>query len=257
MGCVYIMEISEIFWNASMDELKRGYIHEADLYICLLCGEKFEKGIVYPRDNVFYEAERYMRIHIESTHQSVFDYLIGLDKKLTGLTDHQNNLLRLFYQGKSDTDIQTEMGIGSASTIRHHRFALKEKERQAKTFLTMMELLKEKDKQAPAFVNPHKTAKMVDDRYNITEKEQDEIVKKFFPDGPKGPLKKFPLKEKQKLGVLREIVKHMNSERIYDEKELNQILKAVYDDYVLIRRYLIEYGFLDRKADGSEYWLKK
>lgn len=251
------MEISEIFWNASMDELKRGYIHEADSYICLLCGEKFEKGIVYPHENVFYEAERYMRIHIESTHESVFDYLIGLDKKLTGLTDHQNNLLRLFYQGKSDTDVQTEMGIGSTSTIRHHRFALKEKERQAKTFLAMMELLKEKDKQAPTFINPHKTAKMVDDRYNITKKEQDEIVKKFLPEGPVGSLKKFPLKEKQKLVVLREIVKNLQSERIYDEKELNQILKAVYDDYVLIRRYLIEYGFLDRTADGSEYWLKK
>jgi hypothetical protein len=30
----------------------------------------------------------------------------------------------------------------------------------------------------------------------------------------------------------------------------------VYDDYVTVRRYLIEYGFLDRKDDGSQYWLK-
>ena len=31
----------------------------------------------------------------------------------------------------------------------------------------------------------------------------------------------------------------------------------MYEDYVHIRRYLIEYGFLDRKADGSAYWVKK
>jgi len=251
------VDISDNFWNASLEELKRGYIQESDSYICLLCGEKIEKGIIYRHDETLYEAERYMRIHIESAHQSVFDYLIGLDKKLTGLTDHQNHLLRLFYQGKSDKEVQVEMGIGSTSTIRHHRFALKEKERQAKTFLAIMELLKEKDQHAPAFVPPHKTAKMVDDRYAVTEEEQKEITKKFLPEGLHGRLKKFPPKEKQRLIILREITGLFEKDRIYPEKEINQILEAIYDDYVLIRRYLIEYGFLERKSDGSQYWLKK
>ncbi len=61
-----------------------------------------ERGIIYSDDGKFYEAEKYIRVHIEKAHQSVFDYLIRLDKKLTGFTDHQNSLLRLFYQGKSD-----------------------------------------------------------------------------------------------------------------------------------------------------------
>lgn len=257
IGCVYLMELSDFFWNASLEELKRGYIQEKESYICLLCGEAFEKGVIYPHENKFYEAERYTRIHIEKTHQSVFEYLIGLDKKLTGLTDHQNQLLRLFYQGKNDKEVQQEMGIGSMSTIRHHRFALKEKERQAKTFLALMELLKEKDEHAPAFIPPHKTAKMVDERYAITQGEQEKIIKKYFPEGPTGSLNKYPPKEKQRLIVLREIVKHLENERTYNEKELNEILKALYDDYVMIRRHLIEYGFLDRKPDGSQYWLKK
>lgn len=252
-----LVELSEPFWNASLAELKRGYLDDNTAYICLLCGEKIEKGIVYPYENILYEAERYMRIHLENTHQSVFDYLIGMDKKLTGLTDHQNHLLRLFYQGKSDKEVQQEMGIGSTSTIRHHRFALKEKERQAKIFLAMMELLKEKDQYAPAFVSPHQTAKMIDDRYDITEEEQEKTIQKFFMEEPNGCLKRFPPKEKQRLIVLKEITKRIESERIYDEKELNEILKAIYDDYVMIRRYLIEYGFLDRKPDGGQYWLKK
>lgn len=251
------MDVSELFWNASLEELKCGYVQDDHHYICLLCGKTIEKGIIYCDEDVFYEAEKYMRIHIEKVHGSVFEYLIGLDKKLTGLTDHQNRLLTLFYEGKNDGEIQKEMGIGSASTIRNHRFALKEKERQSKVFLTMMELLKEKDQHAPTFLNLHKTAKMVDDRYNITDEENDAILKKYFPKGTDGPLKTFSIKEKYKLVVLRQIIKRFENNRIYDEKEVNEILKAVYDDFVTLRRYLIEYGFLDRKEDGNQYWLKK
>jgi hypothetical protein len=248
------MELSDLFWSASLEEMKRGFIEEEDSFICLMCGEITEKGMVYPYEDKFYLAEKYMGVHIERTHLSVFDYLIGMDKKLTGLTDHQKRLLTLFYQGKNDKEIKEELDIGSASTIRHHRFALKEKERQAKTFLTMMELLKEKDENAPTFVPVHKTATMVDERYNITQTEQDQIVKKYFSDGA---LTKFPPKEKQRLVILREISKQLKKDDMYEEKELNQILKGIYDDYVLIRRYLIEYGFIDRKSDGSKYWLKK
>jgi hypothetical protein len=175
------METSNTFWNASLQELKRGYIQDKDSFLCLLCGRKIEKGIVYPYENRLYEAERFMRIHIETAHQSVFEYLMGMDKKLTGLTDHQKKLVFLFYQGKTDKEIQKELNIGSTSTIRHHRFVLKEKERQAKTFLAMMELLNEKDEYAPAFVPVHQTATMVDERYNITQEEQVKIIQQHFP----------------------------------------------------------------------------
>jgi hypothetical protein len=121
----------------------------------------------------------------------------------------------------------------------------------------MMELLKEKDQYAPAFVSPHKTAKMIDSRYDITQEEQADIIRKFFPDGTDGPLKRFPSKEKQRLAVLREIANRLETEKVYDERNLNQILQEMYDDYATIRRYLIEYGFIDRHPDGSEYWLKK
>ncbi|PFH87138.1 DUF2087 domain-containing protein [Bacillus sp. AFS088145] len=250
------MENLDVFWNADIEELKQGYIEEENHYLCLLCSKKVEKGIIYQDSGILYEAEKYMKVHIEQSHDSVFDYLIQLDKKLTGLTEHQNHLLRLFYQGKSDTDIQKETGIGSASTIRNHRFVLKEKERQAKLFLVMMELLKEKDQHAPSFLPLHKTAKMVDERYNITEDEMEKTLKKYFPEGIDGPLKKFPLKEKQKLVVLREIVKRFSPIKKYTEKEINEVLTAIYPDYVVLRRYLIEYGFIDRKSDGSSYWLK-
>ncbi len=251
-----MMSVAERFWNASVEELKAGFVEEEDQFVCLLCGKRIEKGIVYSEDGVLYEAGRFIRVHIEKAHESVFEYLIQLDKKLTGLSEHQNSLLRLFYQGKSDREVQKELGIGSASTIRNHRFVLKEKERQSKLFLVMMELLKEKDKHAPSMVSPHQTATMLDARYHVTQEENEEILKKYFPEGTDGPLKAFSPKEKHKLVVLREIAKRFEQDRVYNEKEINQILKDVFHDYVTLRRYLIDYGFLDRKQDGSEYWLK-
>ncbi|GIP37167.1 hypothetical protein J31TS4_04470 [Paenibacillus sp. J31TS4] len=248
---------TDAFWQASLGDLKRGYEEDGLGYTCLLCGEQTEKGIVYPKDEVLYEAERFMRLHIEQAHGSVFAYLIGLNKKWTGLTDHQNHLLQLFYEGKSDAEIQRETGIGSASTIRNHRFVLKEKERQSRIFLALMELLKEKDTQAPAFVGVHRTATIVDDRYNLTEDENEELLRKFFPEGVDGTLAKFPHKQKHKLVVLRQLAQRFETGRTYPEQEVNAILEQAYPDYVTVRRYLIDYGFLDREEDGSAYWRKE
>ncbi|SMF82617.1 hypothetical protein SAMN05661091_2201 [Paenibacillus uliginis N3/975] len=249
------MELQDRFWNATIEELKQGFFEEDHGWVCLLCGREIEKGLIYPDDGLLYEPKRYIALHVEREHGSVFQYLTGLDKKLTGLTDHQSRLLQLFYQGKSDAEVQMETGIGSASTIRNHRFALKEKERQAKVLLTLMELLKEKDAHAPSFVPLHKSAKMVDERYNVTEEERVEILTKLFPSGTDGKLTKFKLKEKQRYVVLREIATRFQPEKTYTETEVNEILKGVYDDYVTVRRFLIEYGFIDREPDGSKYWL--
>lgn len=251
---VFVMGSSERFWNATHEELKQGFIEQDKEYICLLCGKKIEKGIIYPVDNCLYEASRYIEKHIEQVHYSVFDYLISLDKKLTGLTDHQNNLLKLFYQGKGDQEIQKELGIGSSSTIRNHRFVLKEKERQAKVFLALMDLLKERDEHAPAIVEIHKNAKMIDDRYRVTKTENEEVLRKYFKDGK---LTTFSMKEKNKIIVLREIIKQFDPNKVYSEKEVNIVLGNLFEDFVTLRRYLIEYGFFDRHSDGSQYWLKK
>ncbi|WP_397536469.1 DUF2087 domain-containing protein [Rummeliibacillus pycnus] len=251
------MKSTELFEHASIQELKKGYLEDEHCYTCILCNKNIEKGIIYPYNNQLFEAKKMMQTHINDEHKSVFDYLIGLNKKMTGLTEHQSNLLRLFYAGKTDSEIQKELEIGSASTIRQHRFALKEKERQAKTFLAMMELLKEKDTLTPEFVPIHSTATMVDDRYNITNDEQQELIAKYFPNGTNAHILRFPKKEKHKIVILREIVKHFPEDKTFTEKELNAILKTYDEDYVLIRRCLIEYGFMDRKEDGSAYWIKK
>ena len=251
---------SEGFWQASLAELKRGYREDDSVYQCLLCGNRTEKGIVYPHEGLLYTAEKMMQTHIQKKHGSVFDFLLGLDKKITGLSEHQKTLLQLFFQGKSNAEIQNEMGIGSLSTIRNHRFALKEKARQAKLLLVIMELLQDQDKRNPADLvfssNPDRPQAVVIGPYRLTGEEIAKIINKCFPQGPTGPLKTFDLKQKNRLVVLWEIAKRFDAQRTYSEKEVNEVLKTVYAaDYATIRRQLIEYGFMDRTPDGREYWL--
>ena len=97
-----------------------------------------------------------------------------------------------------------------------------------------------------------KEANMMDDRY-VTKIERDEILKNYIKDGK---VKVFPSKEKKKIVILQFIVDKFESDKKYSEKGVNEIIKSLIDDYVSARRYLIEYGFMDRKKDGSEYWVK-
>lgn len=249
------MNIDELFWNASVDEIKLGYVYNVELqkYICLICGESFEKGVIYPCGDVLSDAERAIKAHIYKEHGSVFEYLVNMNKKYTGLTDIQKELLRHFYKGLSDKEIVKNTDGGSTSAIRNHRFRLKEKEKQAKVFLAIMALLKNKDEEGQRLINIHKGATMVDERYAITEAEDKKAIETYFKDGV---LTIFPRKEKRKIIVLKHIAEKFKNNEKYSEKQVNEILKEIYDDYVTIRRYLIEYGFLDRNNDCSSYWVK-
>lgn len=248
------------FWNASIEELSNGYFYDnlEDAYICLLCNQNFEDGIIYPIDGKLYEAKKAIGRHIKDVHVSVFDYLLHLDKKYTGVTDHQKELLHYFKNGLSDKEIVKELNTGSPSTVRNHRFKLKEREKQARVFLTIMNLLSKRQNKTPEnnFISFHKGAKMVDERYATTEEEKKKVLATYFKQGIDGSLDTFPSKEKRKLIVLQNILNHFEPNRIYSEKEINEIIKPIYNDFATIRRYLIEYGFMERSKDCTEYWIK-
>ena len=237
----------DLFWNSSPEELMRGYLDSDREYICLICEKHFHKGVIYPDDDRLLEARLAVESHLAQEHGSMFDYLLGLDKKFTGLSEVHQQLLRSFHKGETDKDIAARQGI-SASTVRNHRFKLKERERQARIFLALMGLLDAE----PEFVTIHKGATMVDDRYAITLEEEQKLLDKYVKEGR---LTSFPTKQKRKLVVLRYFAKLFDPSLSYSEKEVNQIIKDVHDDYVTIRRYLIEYGFMERNRDGSDYHL--
>ncbi|MGD8188963.1 DUF2087 domain-containing protein [Brevibacillus ginsengisoli] len=250
--------LTDGFWNATLEEWKQGYVYDMDreTYTCLVCGETFEQGRIYPIEEAFYDAKKAVEYHVHDNHESMFHVLLDLDKEYTGFTDHQKNLLKYFYNGYSDKEIIAQIG-GSASTIRNYRFNFREKEKQAKLLLAILELLREGTQKKDKFVHFHRTAKMMDERYAITDEEYEKVLNMYFPEGLDGKLSLFPKKEKRKLIILRHLSKRFELNRTYTEKEVNEVLLQAYDDYVTLRRYLIDYGFLERKEDGSAYWLKK
>jgi hypothetical protein len=178
----------------------------------------------------------------------------------TGISSVQKELIKLIAVGLSDKEIAERLGVAQ-STIRNHRYKLREKEKQAKLFLAMMDLLSKNtnkkinklDKEV--ICDAHKTATSLDDRYNITDKEKQGVIKTYMDES--GGLKSYPAKEKKKIIVLEEISKNFSKGKTYSEKEINRILKRVYEDYVAIRRALIEYGFIERTNDCSSYWIRE
>lgn len=248
---------SDLFWQASLADIKQGYSYqrENDEYVCLICGKSFQNGVIYSNGGQLYEARRFILLHIAECHHSPFQFLLDLDRKLTGLTDHQREIIALFYDGQGDADVAKALGTAT-STVRNHRFSLREKQKQAKLFLAIMEMLGEHVPKRQTFVEIPRSTTQVDARFAITEAESQEILSAYFPGGLSGPLKSFPLKEKRRVAILLHLIKSFEPNRTYTEKQVNEILARSYQDYVLLRRCMIEYGMIDRTADGSAYWIK-
>lgn len=253
------MEGYDHLYGASLDELKMGYAFdpESGIYVCLICGERYEDGYVYPsKDGRSMEAHRAAARHIGEAHVSMLDYLLSLDKKATGLTDLQKKLIGAFASGMSDAEMVELTGAGSASTIRNHRFALKEKARQARLFLAVVELMEEGPSGSGRSLPSRRLAPLQGGRYSLTQEEYQALLAKYLPNGLKGPLTGLPRKEKRRMALLRCVSGSFKKGRKYSEQAVDDILKRfMADDFATLRTQLVEYRFLSRKEDGSAYWL--
>lgn len=251
-----------MIWNHDIGDIVRGYCEQEGGYVCLVCGKRYEQGQVYPMGEAFFDAQGAARRHVQDAHGSMADYLLSQEVSSTGITEIQRQLLSLIAAGKSDADIAREMGI-AASTVRNHRFKLREKEKQAKLFLALMTAMEQQTAQSIGhsdsgpIVEVPVTAKMVDERYGITEDKRRKTIDTYF-DAETGALKQFPAREKKKIIVLSEIAKNFKPGQAYSEKEVNRVLQRIFEeDYVSLRRYLIEYGFMDRSDDCRVYRIRE
>lgn len=73
----------------------------------------------------------------------------------------------------------------------------------------------------------------------------------FFKDGR---LQVIPRKQKAKDALFDALIDRFEFGRDYSEKEVNEVLAAVYDDYAILRRYLVDTGYLERDPYGRHYW---
>ena len=79
--------------------------------------------------------------------------------------------------------------------------------------------------------------------------DDDVVIERFLPEGR---LVQMPAKRSRRLVVLDHVARVFEPGRRYPEAEVNVLLRAFYDDYAALRRYLVDEGFLSRK-DG-QYW---
>ena len=251
---------NNLFWNADIEEIEKGFIETEEVVKCIVCEEEFIKGRIYEVDGDLYDAKKTAELHIREKHQSMLSYLLNMNSLYTGISSAQKSIIELIALGLTDKEIAAKLGVAN-STIRNHRYKLREREKQAKLFLAAMNLLsKDANKKINILDNDiicdaHNGATTLDDRFNITKEEKIKVIETYVDEN--GGLKSYPAKEKKKIILREEITKNFSAGKRYSEKEVNRILKRIHEDYATIRRALIQYGFLDRSNDCSEYWVKE
>lgn len=201
--------MDELIRNATIDDFRRGYVWDSKKagFLCLICGKFID------------EIEEDMDSHAEG-HGTPLERLLLLDKKYTGLTVIQKEFLDMVSKQFNNKEIAEKLGCAE-STVRNMRFALRERARQARAFLAVIELAEEN-----------------------------------MPKASATKLRVFPVKEGKRKALLPRFADLFEPNRDYTEAEVKKIIKTIYDDDAMIRRYLIDYGYLSRTADGSRYYKK-
>ena len=223
------------FDGIAVSSLKNGYTYEKQTYKCLFCSAQYEDGDIYTFGSRMVNAEKAMKLHISEKHGDVFTALLSTDKAQTGLTDTQKEYLAAYYSGLTDKEIAENMNI-TPSTVRYQRFNFNEKAKQARMVLALSELL--------------------ENREVAIESDAEKALNAFFESTEPLILKSFNVKRKHQLFILQTIVGQFERGKTYTDREVNDILKPIYDDFPLIRRSLIDDGFMARTNDCREYWVK-
>ena len=242
---------TELFGECSIEEIKQGYKEQDGEYICLLCGERFNTGEIYTFDGKFYEASKAVKLHIQEKHQSVKHFLLNVQASNMGLSDLQLQLLNFFAKGLTDKEIADYLGV-SGSTIRNHRFKLREREKQNRLFLALMASLEDKTKENSNYFASKKELRQNENI--IGNKERKKIIDYYMTQ--EGELKSYPSYEKSKQIILEKIAEGFQTGRKYSEEEINYQLANVYKDYRLIKEELMNYNYLGRSNKGGIYWLR-
>jgi hypothetical protein len=87
----------------------------------------------------------------------------------------------------------------------------------------------------------------------IDEKIEDAWERKVlqtFTDGER--IIDLPAREKKKLVILKWLADKFEYGERYSEQEISERLEQYNPDYATLRRYLVEYGYMDR--DKGVYW---
>ncbi len=82
----------------------------------------------------------------------------------------------------------------------------------------------------------------------------EERVLKTFIDS-EGRILAFPKQEKKFAVLLSHVFKSFAENRVYTGQEVEANLQRYHDDTATLRRALIEYRWMERSKDGTQYWI--
>ena len=87
----------------------------------------------------------------------------------------------------------------------------------------------------------------------LTSGDDPEITT-FFRQGRLVELPRSPVRRR---AVLTQIAQLFEEGRAYSEAQVNAILNEVHDDYAALRRYMVDFGILERDRRGMQYRLRR
>jgi hypothetical protein len=75
------------------------------------------------------------------------------------------------------------------------------------------------------------------------------VLQVFLRDGR---IVSMPAKQSKRIIVLDYVAQRFDPGVRYTEAQVNDALRELHDDYAMLRRYLVDYGLLDREQ--GVYW---
>lgn len=238
----------------SIDDLVRGYTSGADRHACLYCSASFARGLVHRDGEVLRTARGAVRHHLEQAHGGPFAALVDQGKGVHGLSEVQVTLMSQVASGASDAEVAQALGGRALSTVRNHRHQLKKRAQEARILLALVTLMEQTMNPDTELVRYHPSLPVDDDRTRVHADEAKALLDSYFEDDAHTVLARIPKKEKHKLVVLRQLVERFEHGQHYSERQVNALLQTAHPDVAALRRYLVDYRFMARKADGGAYW---
>ena len=155
-------------------------------------------------------------------------------------------------QGEMYTELLAERLDLTPSTVSFHMKKLEEaglvvsrKEQYYTVYSLNRELLKES-----LFDLAASEPEAADEQQKREEAYRQKVIDSFFEYGK---LKSIPVQRKKRLICYEVIAAQFEPGRVYSEKELNEIISRIHEDYCTIRRDMIGEGILSR--NGNKYTL--
>ncbi len=86
---------------------------------------------------------------------------------------------------------------------------------------------------------------------DILDDEERKIVLGYMKKD--GTFKEIPYVPKRQKALVHYISQAFEVGRVYREKEVNEVLERFHPDYATLRRFLVDFLYLERTANGSQY----